>query len=264
MVGIIFDIKKFAIHDGPGIRTTVFFKGCPLNCWWCQNPESIKSLPERIYVNSLNTGNTVCEEEIFGKKYSVNELLDEIKKDHVFYDESGGGVTFSGGEPMLQIKFLKEVLKECRISGIHTTIDTAGYVTRRLFNQIYDYTDLFLYDLKIIDDKLHREFTGVSNEIILNNLKYLTDKGNKVVIRIPLIPGITDTEQNLSELSAYILKLKNVRKIDLLPYNEIAESKYKRFNVTYKPGRLKTQNEKRLNELKTYFEDLGLEILVRG
>lgn len=264
MFGIIFDIKKFAIHDGPGIRTTVFFKGCPLNCLWCHNPESIRSFPERLKVNQLSSNKNLCEEELFGKKYSVEDLLKEIKKDQVFYDESGGGVTFSGGEPMLQIKFLKEILNECRQSGIHTAIDTSGYVVKRLFLQIYDFTDLFLYDLKIYDNDLHREFTGVSNEIILNNLKYLTDRGNKVIIRIPLIPGITDTKKNLSELSAYIMKLKNVKKVDLLPYNEIAESKYKRFNINYKPGRLKMQDEGKLNKIKTYFEDLGLEILVRG
>lgn len=264
LIGIIFDIKKFALHDGPGIRTTVFFKGCPLNCWWCQNPESIKVLPEKIKVNPLNAADNFCEEELFGRKYSVDELMEEIKKDQVFYDESGGGVTFSGGEPMLQVKFLMEVLKECKLLGIPTAIDTSGYAVRRLFNQVYDYTDLFLYDLKIIDDELHREFTGVSNEIILSNLQFLTSRGNKVVIRIPLIPGISDTEKNLSELSDYIIKLKNVKKIDVLPYNEIAESKYKRFNIPYKPGRLKKQAEDKLKEIKTYFESCGLEILVRG
>ncbi len=264
MFGIIFDIKKFAIHDGPGIRTTIFFKGCPLNCWWCHNPESIRSLPERIKVNHLNSNENICEEELFGKKYSVEDLLREIKKDQVFYDESGGGVTFSGGEPMLQLKFLKEVLVECKQSGIHTAVDTSGYVIKRLFSQIYDFTDLFLYDLKIFDNDLHREFTGVSNEIILSNLKYLIDRGNKVIIRIPLIPTITDTEKNLSELATYTMKLKNVKKVDLLPYNEIAEAKYKRFNINYKPGRLKMQDEVKLNKIKTYFEDLGLEILVRG
>lgn len=264
LFGIIFDIKKFALHDGPGIRTTIFFKGCPLNCWWCQNPESIKPSPEKLKVNPLNINDKHCEEELFGKKYSVNQLMDEIKKDQIFYDESGGGVTFSGGEPMLQLKFLKEVLKECKLFGIHTIIDTAGFVTKRSFDQIYDYADIILYDLKIIDDDLHRKFTGVSNEIILNNLKYLTDKGGKVIIRIPLIPAITDTYKNLSELSAYIGKLKNVRRIDLLPYNEIAESKYKRFNIAYRPGKLITQNENKLNEIIKYFNNTGLEILTRG
>jgi pyruvate formate lyase activating enzyme len=266
MNGIIFDIKKFALHDGPGIRTTVFFKGCSLDCWWCHNPESIRNLPERIKVKSLNKSNKLCDEpeELFGKEYSVKELLREIKKDLVFYDESGGGVTFSGGEPLLQVKFLREILQLCNASGIKTAVDTSGYVGKDSFSKIYDYADLFLFDLKIIDDDFHRKFTGVSNKLILSNLKFLTEKGDKVIIRIPLIPEITDTEKNLSELASYLMQLKNIRKIDLLPYNEIAESKYKRFNKPSRLGSLKTQDEEKLEEIKTYFGDLGSEISVRG
>lgn len=266
MNGIIFDIKKFAIHDGPGIRTTVFFKGCSLDCWWCHNPESIRKLPERIKVNSLKKSNNFCDdtEELFGRGYSVEELIEEINKDRVFYDESGGGVTFSGGEPLLQVKFLTEVLQRCKESGINTAIDTSGYVSSSTFSKIYDYTDLFLFDLKIIDDELHRKFTGVSNKLILSNLKFLTGKGDKVIIRIPLIPGITDTEKNLSELASHLMQLKNINKIDLLPYNEIAESKYKRFDKPSRLGNLKTQDEEKLEEIKTYFGHLSSEISVRG
>ena len=266
MNGIIFDIKKFALHDGPGIRTTIFFKGCPLDCWWCHNPESIRELPEKIKVKTVNYSGKLCEdaEELFGREYSVEELVNEIKKDQLFYDESDGGVTFSGGEPLLQVTFLTEILQECKFSGIHTAIDTSGYLNKSTFNQVYPLTDLFLFDLKIIDDELHQKFTGVSNKIILDNLKALTERGSKVIIRIPLIPGITDTEKNLSEISSYLLGLDSVRKLDLLPYNEIAESKYKRFNKPSRLGNLKTQDEGKLNEIKTYFGDLDLEVSIRG
>ncbi len=266
MNGIIFDIKKFALHDGPGIRTTVFLKGCPLDCWWCHNPESIRKLPEKIDITPLNPSDKICaqESELFGKKYTVQEVLAEIKKDQLFYDESGGGVTFSGGEPLIQNVFLKEILSECKAAGVSTAVDTSGYAGRNHFNGIYDITDIFLFDLKIIDEELHRKFTGVSNKIILDNLRLLTKKGNKVIVRIPLIPGITDTEDNLSELSHFLMRLDNIRKIDLLPYNEVADSKYKRFNKPSRLGNLKTQDEDKLNEIKSYFEDSRFEVTLRG
>ncbi len=266
MNGIVFDIKKFALHDGPGIRTTVFLKGCPLDCWWCHNPESIRLLPEKIAISSLNSANKICEQEseLFGKEYSIEELLTEIKKDRLFYDESGGGVTFSGGEPLIQNEFLTGMLSECKTEGINTAIDTSGYAGRSFFSRIYDLTDIFLFDLKILDEELHRKFTGVSNKTILDNLRFLTEKGNKVIIRIPLIPGITDTENNLSGLSDFLMRLDNIRKIDLLPYNEVAESKYKRFNKPSRLGNLKTQNEDKLNEIINYFGDTRFEVSVRG
>ena len=266
MYGIVFDIKKFALHDGPGIRTTVFMKGCPLNCWWCHNPESIRKLPEKIAVNSLNPFEKNCsaDEELLGRKYSADELLSEILKDKIFYDESAGGVTFSGGEPLLQYKFLSEVLRECRQNGINTAIDTSGYISINYFNSVYDFTDYFLFDLKLIDDDLHKKYTGVSNKLILSNLKILAERGEKVVIRIPLIPGITDTKENLSQISDYISKFKNINRVDLLPYNEFAESKYRRFNKPSRFGKLITQDEESLNEIKSYFNNTELNISIRG
>ncbi len=266
MNGIIFDIKKFALHDGPGIRTTVFLKGCPLDCWWCHNPESIRKLPEKIDIIPLSSSNKTCEQEseIFGKEYSVDDLITEIKKDQLFYDESGGGATFSGGEPLIQHEFLTEILSECKTAGIHTAVDTSGYAGRKLFARIYDLTDIFLFDLKIIDEELHRKFTGVSNKLILDNLRSLAEKGNKVIIRIPLIPGITDTEKNLSDLSDFLMNLDNIRKVDLLPYNEVAESKYKRFNKPSRLGSLKAQDDAKLNEIKNYFGDARFDVSLRG
>lgn len=263
-MGIIFDIKRFALHDGPGIRTTVFFKGCPLNCFWCQNPESINPSPEKINVTSLNLSYKSCDEEVFGRDYSAEEIVNEIIKDRIFYEESGGGVTFSGGEPMLQFNFLKEVLIKCRELQVHTAIDTSGYFSFAVINEIYELTDLFLFDLKLIDDQLHKKYTGVSNSIILKNLEMLTSLGEKLILRIPLIPDITDTEENLSAISAIASTLKNIKRIDLLPYNEIASSKYRRFNRKLLIDNSKTQTETELEKIKSKFTGTGIEILIRG
>jgi pyruvate formate lyase activating enzyme len=218
MQGIIFDIKRFALHDGPGIRTTVFLKGCPMKCPWCHNPESQKKCPERV----ANNG----KKEIIGEKRSVNEILAEIEKEVVFYDESKGGVTFSGGEPLAQPQFLRELLKQCRKRDIHTTLDTTGYVSSKTFKSIMDKVDMFLYDLKIMDDKKHIQCTGVSNRLVLENLKILSKKGKKVIVRFPVIPGITDTEDNIKAMATFVSSLKNISEIDLLPYHRIAEGKY--------------------------------------
>lgn len=257
LIGNIFDIKKFAIHDGPGIRTTVFFKGCPLRCWWCHNPESIKEISEVKY-NTSDCNNSIS------KRYTIPELFDIIKKDEVFYDESGGGVTFSGGEPLVQIKFLSEILKVCRKNHFHTAIDTSGYAPTESFAEVYENTNLFLFDLKILDDDQHEKYTGVSNELILKNLEYLNSVDAKVNIRIPLIPGITDTEENLSSISNYLLQFTNINRIDLLPYNELAEDKYRRLNQTAKLGNLQTQSKLKLDELKNYVESFGFDVELNG
>ena len=266
MEGLVFDIKRFALHDGPGIRTTVFLKGCSLRCWWCQNPESIREYPETFQVKSISTTfNKECEENIiFGKHFSVEDLMDELIRDRVFYDESSGGITFSGGEPLIQYKFVSECSKECKISGLQTAIDTSGYVPFEAFENVYEYTDIFLYDIKLIDDDEHKKFTDVSNQLILNNLKQLTNLGNKVVIRIPLIPEITDTKKNLTDIAAFIARLKNVRQIDLLPYNKISENKYKRFKTPSSLGELQTQSEEKLFKIKSFFDDLNIKVSLRG
>ena len=266
MNGLVFDIKRFALHDGPGIRTTVFLKGCPLRCWWCQNPESIHDLPETYQIKSINNSyGSTCEElTIFGKQYSVHDLMDELVKDRIFYDESSGGITFSGGEPLVQYKFVGECLKQCKSLGLNTAIDTSGYAAFEAFEYIYENTDTFLFDIKLINDDQHIKFTNVSNELILDNLKHLTNLGNKVAIRIPLIPGITDTQKNLSEISEFISMLKNVRQIDLLPYNKISESKYKRFNKPSLLGQLQSQTDEKLFEIKSMFDTLNIKISLRG
>ncbi|MBD3226410.1 MAG: radical SAM protein, partial [Caldithrix sp.] len=182
MKGIVFDLKKYAIHDGPGIRTTVFLKGCPLDCWWCHNPESRASQPEsqgdfrqRRAVDLLYT-----EEGLIGKELTVAQVLSEVQKDQVFYEESGGGVTFSGGEPLIQAKFLKALLEAHQKAGLHTAVDTSGYAPYETFAGINANVDLYLYDLKLMDDTLHQKYIGVSNRLILQNLKKLIAAGQPV------------------------------------------------------------------------------------
>ena len=184
--GIIFNIQRFAIHDGPGIRTTVFFKGCPLRCWWCHNPESHKILPEKFDGCNLRRGfdqSFSMNKDEIGKEISVDELMNEIVKDRVFYEESGGGVTFSGGEPLMQPEFLIESLKECKALGIHSAVDTSGYTSEGVIDRVSSYADLFLFDLKLMNDDVHEKYTGVSNQIILKNLIELDQLGKKIIIK---------------------------------------------------------------------------------
>jgi len=258
MLGYIFDIKKFAIHDGPGIRTTIFLKGCPLKCWWCHNPESLKE------INNCTLNN--CEDSISNitKKYSVDDLLDIILKDQIFYDESGGGVTFSGGEPLIQVDYLIKVLSECKKNYITTTVDTCGHVPTESFKKVHKNTDLFLYDLKLFDDELHKKYIGVSNELIKTNLEYLYSVNANFRIRVPLIPGITDTEENLSSISNYLLKFNKVIPMDLLPYNKLSEDKYRRLNQEARLGSLVTQTDKKLIEIKNFVKSFGINAELNG
>ena len=251
--GIIFDIKRYAINDGPGIRTTVFLKGCPLNCWWCHNPEGINSKIEKF-----NKKDTV------GYNLNVKDIINEILKDHIFYNESGGGVTFSGGEPLLQIDFLHSILIECKKNNLNTAIDTCGYSTIDNIDKIYDKVDLFLFDLKFINEKEHLKYTGKSNKIIIKNLIYLSNKGKKVQIRIPLIPNITDTSENLISIKQFIDKLRYIDEICLLPYNKYAEVKIAKFNLNSKIKKLSTQTDKKLNQIKKIFETKKYKVKVGG
>ena len=250
MKATIFDIQRNSYVDGPGIRTTVFFKGCNLRCSWCHNPESQSPKPQMMFFKNKCTGCGKCKEkcpnhlescelcgkctlyclhdarEICGKEYTVDEVLKEILKDKTFYDNSGGGVTFSGGECMLQIDFLEEILKECKKNGIHTAVDTAGHVPFEIFERIIPYTDLFLYDVKCFDSDKHRQYTGVENQLILKNLKSLLAKSTPVWIRIPIIPTVNDTEEELQMIKEYLSSCGIPEKVELLPYHAMGEYKY--------------------------------------
>ena len=246
----IFDIERNSYVDGPGIRTTVFFKGCNLRCAWCHNPESQSAKPQMMFYKNKCTGCGKCKEkcpnhlescelcgkctlycphdarEICGKEYTVDEVMREILKDKVFYENSGGGVTFSGGECMLQIDFLEEILKACKENGIHTAVDTAGHVPFACFERILTYTDLFLYDIKCFDSEKHKQYTGVGNESILENLKRLLTTKKSVWIRIPIIPMVNDTEEELQKIKAFLEACQSPKKIELLPYHAMGEHKY--------------------------------------
>lgn len=250
LTATIFDIERNSYVDGPGIRTTVFFKGCNLRCAWCHNPESQSPKPQMMFYKNKCTGCGKCKEkcpnhlescelcgkctlycphdarEICGKEYTVDEVMREILKDKAFYDHSGGGVTFSGGECMLQIDFLEEILKVCKENGIHTAVDTAGHVPYEYFERILPYTNLFLYDVKCYDSEKHKKYTGVRNELILENLKKLLATGKSVWVRIPIIPTVNDTVEEIQRIKAYISSCGKPEKIELLPYHAMGEHKF--------------------------------------
>jgi len=243
--GLIFNIQRYAIHDGPGIRTAVFFKGCPARCWWCHNPEAVKETPN-------------------DRTVSVDELLGEVKKDVIFYDTSGGGVTFSGGEPLVQHEFLEEILLKCNNEYIHTALDTTGYASREVFERIIDKTDLFLYDLKLMDEKIHKKYTGISNDLIHSNLKTLVEREKIVWIRFPIIPGITDGEDNVAQLKDFVRSLGAIKEISLLPYHRIAEAKYERLGLANKMLGVEPPSQERMLALKKYFEEYGFKVRIGG
>lgn len=260
--GLIYDIKKYAIHDGPGIRTTVFLKGCPLDCWWCHNPESRQTVPEsrknlhpHKYIRLLSK-----TPDFVGSRVNAADVMDELRKDVLFYDQSGGGVTFSGGEPMLQPDFLKSMLEVCQSEEIHTAVDTSGYVAFDVLHEIAEYTDLFLYDLKLMDDELHKKYVGFSNRLILENIVKLQELDVKIQVRIPLIPGITDTDNNLSDIMKFLKEKTRLKGVDLLPFNQMGKSKYERLEIEYRIGELKMQSPEKIELIKTLFRDEGFNI----
>jgi len=262
--GIIFDIKHFSIHDGPGIRTTVFFKGCPLRCWWCHNPESQAKHEEVVIRERSLDGRAYRTEEVSGRWVEASEVMREIEKDGIYYDQSGGGITFSGGEPLMQPEFLLELLRLAKERGYHTALDTCGHVSETVLEQVMNHVDLFLYDLKLVDSEDHLKYTGVTNEKVLKNLMFLSEMGKKVDIRIPVIPGITDTQKNVVALRDLLLELNGLEQIDLLPYHLIAKSKYQRFKMNYKLEELQEPSMEKLNELKKIFEGIGMKVTIGG
>ena len=265
--GIIFNIQRFSIHDGPGIRTTVFFKGCPLRCWWCHNPESHKILPEKIdgcnFRRGFDQSFTLDKDEV-GKEISTFELMQEIVKDRVFYEESNGGVTFSGGEPMMQPEFLIESLKECNALGIHSAVDTSGYTSEGVIDRVSSYADLFLFDLKLMNDDIHEKYTGVSNQIILKNLIELDQLGKKIIIRIPIVPEIIDTNENLFAIRGFISYLINVIEVNLLPYHRAGEGKYIKYGRENKMGDTVSPERKNLENIRDFFSESKYKVKIGG
>lgn len=266
MQGLIFSVKRYSIHDGPGIRVTFFMKGCPLSCWWCHNPEGISTGIETT-VNSTRVGDTeFIENEAVGKFYSVDDILEILEKERIFLQQSDGGVTFSGGEPMMQSEFLLETLKVCKSNGYHTAVDTSGYALAERFQAVIPFTDLFLFDLKHLDASRHLEYTGVLNTGILENLKMILKSGKDVMVRIPVIPGKNDDAENLSGTRELLssLKCKNLKKINLLPFHRIGKSKYKKFNLPYRMNDTEQPSKERMKELKEFFAETGIKVKVGG
>ena len=247
---MIFDIQRSSFVDGPGIRTTVFFKGCNLRCAWCHNPESQRAEPQMMLYKNKCTGCGACQKkcphklercelcgicalycphdarEICGKEYTVDKVMQEILKDKVFYETSGGGVTFSGGECMLQIDFLEAILKECKKHGIHTAVDTAGHVPFDRFERILPDTDLLLYDVKCYDSEKHKAYTGVDNRLILENLGKLLRTEQAVWVRIPVIPTVNDSVEEMRAIRQFLDSYGYPDKVELLPYHAMGEHKY--------------------------------------
>ena len=250
MTATIFDIQRASFVDGPGIRTTVFFKGCNLKCAWCHNPESQSREKQMLFHKNRCAGCGKCKEkcpnslekcelcgkcalycphdarEICGKEYTVCEVMREVLKDKAIYEGSGGGVTFSGGECMLQIDFLEAILKKCKEEGIHTAVDTAGHLPFEYFERILPFTDLFLYDIKCLDSEKHEKYTGVKNERILENLERLLKCGASVWVRIPVIPTVNDTKEEIQGIKTLLDAFGKPERIELLPYHAMGEHKY--------------------------------------
>ena len=249
MTATIFDIQRCSFVDGPGIRTTVFFKGCNLRCAWCHNPESQSAKPQLMHYRDKCTGCGKCREKcpnglekcdfcgtcelycaaearrVCGKEYSVRELLDVVLADRAFYESSGGGVTFSGGECLLYPDFLQELLQRCKENGLHTAVDTAGHVPFERLERVLPYTDLFLYDIKSMDPEVHRQYVGADNALILQNLATLLQRGAKVWIRVPLIAGVNDSEAQILAIAEFLQKNGLPERVELLPYHALGESK---------------------------------------
>lgn len=260
MIATLFDIKHFAIHDGPGIRTTVFFKGCPLHCFWCHNPESQSQHIENIEIESKIGNKTFKKQTHIGLQLTIDELWTHIAKDIPFYDESYGGVTFSGGEPLVQYEFLLNIIQRCKKSYVHTAIDTSGYAANNILKEFIGLTDLFLFDIKIIDEHTHLKYTGVSNKLILENLKMLDEYGASMHLRFPLIPGYTDNEKNLNDILNFLGGLKQRYPIDILPFHSYAKEKYKRFNITNQIKEEIALSETHINEVKNFFAIHGFDV----
>lgn len=297
--GIIFDIKRYSIHDGPGIRTTVHMKGCPLSCWWCHNPESQSMIPSVLFREerciacgscikacpngaiSVKGGALLTDEglctgcgeccrvcpsearELCGKKYTVDELMNMLRKDEPFFRD-GGGVTFSGGEPLMQPEFLIEALKACKTEGYHRAVDTCGFVDMRTILEVAEYTGLFLYDIKHMNPIQHKKYTGVDNVLILKNLEAISEAGASINIRYPFMPGINTDDETINAIGKFVSKLKGITGVNILPYHTAAKGKHNRWHMDYKLPDLLPPTANQTARAFKILESYGLKVHIGG
>ncbi len=313
---LIFDIRRYSINDGPGIRITIFMKGCPLKCAWCHNPESQSPKVQKLYTESKCIGAQdcikVCPEdaltltpqgiitdgekctlcglcaeacptkaiEMSGKMYTSGELMAIIERERIHMEHSGGGVTFSGGEPLMHPEFLTEMLKKCGEKKLHRTVDTCGFVATETLLDVARFTDLFLYDLKLMDPIQHKKWTGVDNRLILKNLKELVKSGSKINIRIPFIANVNTSENEITKMAQFISELRSSQQnpktdvegnkpcimpsVNILPYHDIARGKYKKLKVNYNSETLKEPTQHQIQQLISIFSQYEIEIELGG
>lgn len=299
----IFDIQPFSIHDGPGIRTTVFLKGCPLHCLWCHNPESNKPEPELFYFRNKcrlckrcedicpemaitydSINETICTDrnlcktclkcveecrfsarEMMGRQMSVDEVVAQVSKDAIFFKESGGGMTVSGGEALMQPEFTQALLYACRQQGIHTALETCGYASESVIRKVIPYADLILYDLKAMDDLDHQKFTGVSNEVILTNAQFIHNElGKDMIVRIPVVPGFNMTDENMIQTGKFVLEYLDINvAIHLLPYHNLGESKKENLERS-DHNSIPVPSDAQMQHCRKLLEDMGLTVQIGG
>ena len=290
---MIFAIKNFEIHDGDGIRTTVFFKGCPLRCKWCHNPESFTKKPELLFwehkctncgtcvktcnlhyfensIHKVNRENCIacgkCEKvcptsalKIYGYEPSIEELANELMEDYDFFKNSGGGVTLSGGEPLLYPDYCAELLKILKENGINTAVDTCGYVERNAIDKVLPYTDVFLYDIKAIDETVHKKCCGVSNKLILENIKYIDKKAKNIEVRIPYVPTMNDNE--IEKIALFLKDLKNIIRVRVLKYHNLAIDKYGALGLNYPLKNIPLPASEQINQAIEVLKSYGLNAI---
>jgi len=298
--GLVFNIQRYAIHDGAGVRTLVFMKGCPLRCQWCSNPEGQKRHPETGFMESRCVGAETCKArcveacpehgitlspegrpvidrelcahcgkcseacyygplKLVGREMTVEEVLSEVEKDRPFYRRSGGGVTIGGGEPLMQAEFAAQLLEACQRRHLHTAIETTGFGSRRRLRKVLEHADLVYFDIKHMDPVRHKDLTGVSNERILENLRGVlsADKHYEVIIRITTIPGVNDSEENISACARFAVEL-GCEKIELVPYHKLGVSKYGQYGMEYHLGNVESPTRERMQTLRRIVESFGL------
>lgn len=294
MKGNVFDIQRYSIHDGKGIRTVIFLKGCPLRCKWCANPESWGEKPELFYIKSrcihcktcvkvckngevqekngeIIVDHRKCTEDlqwtqacptgamcVKGHCMTGDEVLKEIRKDKVFYQYSDGGVTFSGGEPLLQVDFLTEVLKTCKEEGMNTTVETSGAVPWESFEKVMPYVDLFLFDVKTMDEEIHKQYIGTSNRRILENLKNLAQAGCNIMVRTPMIPGVNNRQEDIRKIMKYLKNCK-ICKYNVLPFHQYGSGKYESIGREYSMKEVIPEQEERIKKIYDLIEQEGFE-----